>query len=310
MKKFALKSLIFMLPFVACISIEYLLRLIPNDYSYKSDWLNKNIQSIEILNLGSSHTYYGINPKYFNYSCFNAAHVSQTPKYDYLILRKYICDADNLKVVIMPISYFTMTSSLDDETESWRVPNYTFYGFVNFPLSLGHLSLLYTNKNSFMKMIYRYYVKHKDNVNCDSLGWGVLSDNVIYQEDGKSRADFHTKKELPYSIIKKNFKYIENISSICDSKNIKLIFLTTPTCESYYNEFDSLQWNNTCKSIDSIMKNNNNSIWINLLKDRRFNYGDFQDSDHLNKEGSIKLSTLLNDTIIKLFPDISRTENY
>lgn len=310
MKKFALKSMIFLLPFIACIFVEYLLRLIPNDYSYKSDWLNKNVQSIEILNLGSSHTYYGINPRYFKYKCFNAAHVSQTPKYDFLILDKYIGDADNLKMIIMPISYFTMVFNLDDDTESWRVPNYTNYGFVKFPLSLEHLSLLYTNKNSFMKMIYRYYVKHKDNVNCDSLGWGVLSDNVMYQEDGKSRADFHTKKELPYSIIKKNFKYIENISSICDSKNIKLIFLTTPTCKSYYNEFDSLQWNNTCKSIDSIMKNNNNSIWINLLKDRRFNYGDFQDSDHLNKEGSIKLSTLLNDTIIKLFPDISRTENY
>ena len=77
MKKFVLRILLlFFLPivFIALIA-EYSIRQIPNDYSYKNQWMETNSKSINILCLGPSSVYYGINPQYFDKKAFNGSHV-------------------------------------------------------------------------------------------------------------------------------------------------------------------------------------------------------------------------------------------
>ncbi|HRB69044.1 MAG TPA: hypothetical protein PLC92_02955, partial [Chitinophagales bacterium] len=79
------------------ISLELLLRDIPNDYSFKKNYLNTNSNNIEVLFLGSSHIYYGINPEYISQKSFNAAHISQSLNFDLAILEKYKDRWTNLK---------------------------------------------------------------------------------------------------------------------------------------------------------------------------------------------------------------------
>ena len=64
---------IFLAVVIAFIPMEILLENIPNDYSFKKEYLDENSDSIEILVLGSSHSYYGINPIYFHLRAFNAS---------------------------------------------------------------------------------------------------------------------------------------------------------------------------------------------------------------------------------------------
>ena len=68
------------------ISFELLLRNIPNDYSFKKNYLNTKSNSIEVLFLGSSHIYYGINPEYISRNSFNGSHISQSLNFDLEIL--------------------------------------------------------------------------------------------------------------------------------------------------------------------------------------------------------------------------------
>ena len=119
--------LYFLIPFGGLMGIsEYCLRQVPNDYKYKNDWLCANAKKVEIYVLGSSHTYYGIESSRFRLSAFNGAHVSQGLKYDLFLLQKFEQSMDSLKWVILPISYFTITSKgLEYGEEKWRIKNYT-----------------------------------------------------------------------------------------------------------------------------------------------------------------------------------------
>ena len=89
MNKFITKLIIFCLPILlGTLVLEVLLRNIPNDYSQKKEYLDENSSEIETLILGSSHSFYGLNPKYFSSKTFNASHISQSLNYDYKIINK------------------------------------------------------------------------------------------------------------------------------------------------------------------------------------------------------------------------------
>ena len=123
-------TFLYLLPIlVFFIVLEIILRQIPNVYSHKKNYLEANADKIETLILGSSHTYYGIDPVYFssNNSVFNGAHVSQSLDYDYEILKRYAAKLNNLKTVVIPVSYFTPWSRLSNGSESWRVKNYVIH---------------------------------------------------------------------------------------------------------------------------------------------------------------------------------------
>ena len=122
MKRFAKTILCFFLPiFLGVLALELGMRSVPNDYTYKNKWLTENISHVRIWTFGSSHGLYGISPKYFSKPAFNSAHVSQPLKYDAFIFDKFIERADSLEWVVLPISYFTLTSKMEDGEEWWRI---------------------------------------------------------------------------------------------------------------------------------------------------------------------------------------------
>jgi hypothetical protein len=52
-------------------------------------------------------------------------------EYDLFLLKKYTKKANNLKFIILPISYFTLFQDLKDGIESWREKYY--YLYYNYP---------------------------------------------------------------------------------------------------------------------------------------------------------------------------------
>src|SRR5574339_19425 len=98
MSKFLRNLCLFLLPVFFLGSVmEGLIRNIPNDYSYKRGYLDKNAGSIEVLFLGSSHAYRDIDPALIHANSFNAAYVSQSLYYDNRILKKYETQWSHLK---------------------------------------------------------------------------------------------------------------------------------------------------------------------------------------------------------------------
>lgn len=299
MKRFLTKILIFSVFLLIILGItEYLLRIIPNDYSYKNSYYKENAKEIRIWNLGSSHAYFGIDPTHFKSTAFNGAHVSQSIKFDYYIFNEYINQMDSLKVLILPISYFTLFSNLEDGVEKWRVVNYTSYGiYIN---NLRTSARLLSDNKPFNRAIKSLLGKQNDKY-CTELGMGTQysyekrSTNLAATAEAAVKR--HTKNIVDKEIIFANKNYLEKICETCHNKNIEVIILTTPTHFSYYSKLDKKQLEITTEICNKLDEKYSNITYLNWLEKDNFIDEDFFDADHLNNKGAIKLTQLLNDYI-------------
>ena len=108
MKKYIKTCFFFVLPLIIlAIPLEYIIRQVPNPYKYKYDWMQKNAGDVEILIFGSSHTFYGIRPEFFEEKAFNLANASQGIRQDLYLLKYWASRYKKLKTVIYPISFST-----------------------------------------------------------------------------------------------------------------------------------------------------------------------------------------------------------
>lgn len=301
MKRFVISMSFFFIPILTIASLmEYFLRLIPNEYTIKQEYLEHHSNEIETLILGNSHTYYGLNPKYFSSKSFNAGNVSQPLYFDLEILQKYINRFSRLKTIIIPVSYFTLYSSNMEGTEgeSWRKKNYSIY----FDLRRHNDNTIYTeithnrlNKNFFR--LVNHYLYGKSQLNCSDLGWGTSYESSKAQDlinSGIKAADRHTKLNLDSMIYKNNFRenkrLLKDIINYSIGKNIKLIILTLPAYYTYRHKLNNYQLSSTLNLLDKITKKNKNVHYHNLLDDSSFVKEDFYDADHLSEIGAKKLS--------------------
>lgn len=309
MKRFIKTILFFFLPiFAGLIVLECAMRRVPNDYTYKNNWLTENIDRVRIWTFGSSHGLYGISPRYFSKPAFNSAHVSQPLKYDAFIFNKFINNADSLEWIVLPVSYFTLTSNMEDGEEWWRIKNYCiYYDCPYHPWETKYHTEVVGNPLSLYKQIKRvgrYWIKGVDDNSCDSLGLDLGYSKEHRGEnwymDGPQRAKYHTKdlaKSQP--IIKENIGYIESIIQTCAEKQVKVLIVTTPVCSTYYDYVDSAQYTLMIETCNSLAAQYNHVQYLNLFKDSRFVEDDFHDSDHLATEGAAKLTKILDEYISK-----------
>jgi len=303
MKKLLIQISIFLLPvFIILLSTELLIRKIPNDYKYKKSQLDSISNSINILILGSSHAYYNVNPDYFDMPAYNAAHSSQTLKYDWLIARKYLDHADSLKFLLIPISYFSFFESMEHDTEAWRQKNYYLYYHINEPVSFNYkfeLTSLPVRVN--LKRVYDHYIKGKKGLFVNSKGFAtdfVAGKKIDLEQKGLEAVSRNTKRDRSFA--RENFKYLQNIIDEANRKNTRVILFTAPAYHSYRNNLDRGQQLESDELLERILQNNPSVVYRNYLSDPGFLRFDFYDADHLNHLGAKKFTLKLNQLVDSL----------
>jgi hypothetical protein len=293
MKKFLKFCILFISPIVIIIiTSEILLRKIPNDYSYKKNFLDKNSNNIKMLFLGSSHTYFGINPEYVKSNSFNAGNSSQSLDYDLEILMKYEGKWDSLKYIVVPVDYFSLFGKLETSIESWRVKDYDNYcgiktnnGIIDNIEILSNKLLVNQNK------IKRYYLKNVSGVTCSDLGWGMEYNSKNNQDlmvSGKAAAKRHLAKNNQY--FDENVKVLKSIIKFAKANKSRVFFYTSPAYKTYVQNLDNDQLNNTVRTLRRMADSYNNVIYFNFINDNEFTKKDFYDADHLNEIGARKLT--------------------
>lgn len=303
MKRFIVHIIVyFLIPLGGLLGIiEYCMRQVPNDYKYKNDWLCENAQKIEVYVLGSSHTFYGIEPKQFSSSTFNGAHVSQGLKYDLFLLQKFEQSMDSLKWVILPISYFTITSKgLEYGQEKWRIKNYTIY--YDCPYHRFEPEFALESYKFHPKELWSSITSNNSHMSCNEFGRGLNyarenRNEEGWKDSGITAAKRHTVEEISEDIVCKNTDYIEEIISICQKHNARLLLITTPTYQTYQENLNEEQLQIMIDVSESIATNHENVIYLNWLNHPDFTEDDFFDADHLNEYGANKLSVLLDSVI-------------
>lgn len=311
MKKYLIEIVFgFLLPatIIAVVS-EYSLRKIPNDYSFKNQWLTQNSQEVEVLALGASTVLYDINPQYLNKKGFNAAHLSQSLKYDHFIFNKYIDKMPSLEYVILGIEYWSPFGDIEDSPEWWRVKFYNihyggnFYrweGKYNYELYFRNVATFKTATNGLLTLMG---LKNETRRTVNELGYGAnytIENRQNNWDNGEIEVNRHNSlisSALESNVIAQNKKYVDEIIKECKKRNIKVLLVNFPLYSSYRSlqkeEFLSIQ-KDFCKSFD---EQYNNVSFFDFSDNDYFTEPDFYDANHLNEIGSKKF-TLMLDSII------------
>lgn len=293
-----------MLPvLLLCAFAEFALRSIPNDYSYKKNYLDKNSEHIEVLVLGSSHAYRGINPIFINLNSFNASYVSQTLDYDFEILEKYDGSWGRLRYIVIPISYFSLYYQLKTSTESWRVKNYNiYYGMTSSRNPADYFEILSNNLEINLERIRSYFILGKTNITSSELGWGISLNSENQPdlfESGISAAKRHTYADDKY--FNDNLTILRSIINFADKRHITVILYTPPAFYSYVEHLDKTQLDRTLTAMTELSRDYQNVVYINFLTDDSFSAADFLDADHLNGIGAEKFTKKINELINQNF---------
>lgn len=283
----------------ALLAGEYIITLQPNPYSCKHRWMAGNASSVECLVLGSSHTFYGIDPAHIGYRTFNMANVSQNFEYDNILLRKYAPQCVNLHTVVIPVSYFSLfDKDLENGGESWLVTNYEkymdtgLYPFCSrYKFELSHFPM-YRNK---LKGI----LKGVQPVECDTNGFGIgysverRSSN--WKDDVHIAVERHTAPDA--GMLEYNTGHLCRILDYCREMGLRAVLVTTPVWHGYHEALDSVQLEKMY-AVAGMLVAKYGVEYYDFMCDGRFADDDFFDGDHLSTGGAAKFSKILSAILI------------
>jgi hypothetical protein len=246
----------------------------------------KKTKNIDILFLGSSHTYRGFDTRIFlkeGYSSFNMGTNSQTPIQTELLLNRYL-DSLNPKIIVFEVCPFVF--SLDGVESSIEIISNDDINFDSFKLAIKQNNLkIY---NTLIYAIYREVI-HKNKT--------TFTENKVRNNDRYINGGFVEIKLMfykPKAIENKEWEYnkdqfhsFKNIITMLKKRNIDFILVQAPVTSDLYNSYE----NND--AFDQEMRKYGDYYNFNELIDLNDTIH-FFDFHHLNKNG-IKI---FNDKII------------
>lgn len=274
-----------------------MVRSIKTPYSYKATWLRENGDRVNTLILGSSHTYYGLNPSVLGDSVFNLANISQTPEYDFALLKEFNPYMPNLKRVIVPISYFTYRDPKMEDMDRGLCVQYKVG--MNLPLhsDLSFYNLSLTDFKSYSGRLRNIIMPQELNL-CDSLGFGLgfdLAHRASDWKEGASKRAEDLTQNAP-GRPREVEEVLENMITYCRERDINVVFITTPVWRGFRKAIDKDQYHEMREGISKI-KEKEGTIYFDFFGSEVFTDDDYHDSDHLSDIGATKLSRMLRDSL-------------
>ncbi|MNE35062.1 hypothetical protein D3C80_1288060 [compost metagenome] len=285
------------------IAIEFFYRFIPNNYTEKQKQIIQNYDS-EVLILGNSHSFYGINPSSFNQKAYNFSNISQSLYFDELLLEKNITHFNNLKYVILTIDYFTLSQEDDTSEDLWRKYYYQQYMNLEVPsiskFDFKSYSLAITRNLEMNIELLQKYRNDKKLVECDDFGWGRYEGVNLEYNNSVTAIDIVKKNEDGLTDFKSNELRLQRMIDLCNKDKIKLVLITMPVTSYYAKNVNENKLKKIVASCNYFEEKNKNVIYLNLFQSPQFDNNDFYDTDHLNTKGAEKCSKILNKLILDL----------
>lgn len=247
----------------------------------KYDELQLKKESIDTIVLGSSHGAAGFISKLYSVNSFNLASASQDLYYSYQLLKYCQKELKNLKNIYLFYSVFSSGFELQKTNEKERCAFFKF--LFNIPYK-------YETDNKleyFYTQTYSYYKTNKENIDTN----GYIEQKIFFDKNFpvEKRISTHLRENQREN---NQLTYLNKIINICNQNNINLIIIIPPARQDYRN---SLPNHNVL--FEKLYKVENLPLVIDLYDDTNFEYLDFGDFDHLNKQGAIKLTNLIKEKI-------------
>lgn len=277
------------------------------DLAYISKKINILKESnIDTLIVGLSYSLFGIKEELLK-STVNLSLPSQDIFYGYIITKK-ISEFKKLNKVIIGLSYYSLYFDLSkSKKEKIRIDNVYYPLLRNTHNYKRESSILSNVSRVFKRTIYnKVYINIISSlVNENYFNYRNTREKFVGIKDfnklnckekteiGKQRAEMHNKLFYYEDTRIENENILREFIQNLIEKNIEPVIVIFP-CTKYYknilnNEFKKVFY----KCFDKFEEKSKIKI-IDLYNSNEFNDGDFADADHLNENGSIKVSKILN----------------
>lgn len=302
MKFFLIKLITFILPFLAFyvfVSINVIPGLIKKaegpttkqqiDNSFRNS-INRNY---ELLILGNSGTYRGINPDFFEIPAFNFSHDNDSYNQMYYKLTWLVKKNKIPKYVILGVDYFQfsfLSDSRNSVYKDWLEEDY-LKDYKTAESSIWNLKEWYTNSDLFKFTRLKYL----GGLIRSEVATSVQKENGQYCRPGKALPN----DRYSYSINRLDIQvnYFEKLLALCAKTKCKvflcmlparsnaLLNYTTPEIA----EFNDFIFSHTSRDV----------VYLNHSVALKYSIEDYSDITHLNPAAADKYSIFLNSIIIK-----------
>ena len=286
MKRFIIKIVIFtFLSLIIAIVIEFVVRSAPNPYKYKLSLIEKHKNDVQLLVLGPSTAYNGINPSYFDKKTLNMALGGQGITIDAFLVNRYLHQMPNLEAIILPIGYATLfmpdVVGFPDGLMSYHV----YYEFEPDCFSIDNCFEFFHRKSVRTKL--ERMIRGETPKFADSLGFH--GENWIGDLEAELAVKGMTIEDYSDNQIDKNINALRQIAELSEKANVKLVIISMPFHKSFRDLASSKQWSFT----DSVIDNEyNNSLYLNYYS-TDFSDTCYLNATHLNIDGAELFSTML-----------------
>lgn len=295
---------------VFLICAEFKLRKVPNDISFKSQYLCAHSPDIEVLILGSSQELHGLNPSYFHSKTFNAAISGIFTEGNYYMYEKYADQLPSLKYLIFPLSYFSLDERPGIElskNEDYKIQAAELSVFSGIDIVKNPLlhTIILTHPMTYSKKTFLSSIRDKD-YSCkkvDVLGHEPLQEFFFKHTPHQQSLQIETYLKCYNGrcnsvYCPRNKEYYYSIIDDCQSKSVNLILISTPVVKEFYDKADSERFQRVWSFGDSLTSCCSNVTYVNLTLSPLFEDSDFADQNHLNPIGAKKLSLYLDSIVM------------
>jgi hypothetical protein len=314
LRKFVARIVIVALPLIGVLGyLEFRLSGMNTSYYLKRLLLEQDLSRTEVLTLGSSNAYFGIDPGRFRYPGFNLAFLGQSMYYDEELALKFMPRMPRLKVVVLPAIYFTIGtdhSRFSTFSQAWRQNFYRQYFDLPVESSAGELLdwAFWLDPNKFSKIAMyggqvRDFVRNDFNTLVDLIpmpsGWYSSSDPGPNLTDnvGPNAAKAHNITTDP-TLYDKNLKYWEKLIVGLQQNGITAVIVQMPTHASYHEHLDLTKVALIKQKLQALA-DKYHLKYRDYTDDPRFSLDDYTFYvDHLNAKGAVKFSKILDEELI------------
>lgn len=296
MRWFIVRFLLFAAPLLLLLAgMEWALRRIPNNYAYTDAQLKDHGARIQIIVLGNSHAYNGVDPDALGAPAYNAANISQDHRLDRALLERYMDGLPHLKFIVLPVSYASIGSRIEESQEAWRTKNYVLYmGLPELARSLeDRFELLNGEKKYVVRRLWKHWARGQDDLGCGTNGGspGQVRPDLDMEASGATSAKRHTKGASgPYDA---NRMELERIVRLARQRHVRVLLFAPPAYITYRTALDPQQLALARSIPEGLATAHGNVLYVDLMADPRFELSDFANSDHLNAAGRAKLTLIL-----------------
>lgn len=291
MKRFVFEVFLFGLLTLAVLGAgEIYIRQLPNPARDKHEWMLKHAPEVETLVLGSSHTFYGVNPAFLGPNAYSLAMVSQTYRYDDWLLRNY--DFKRLKRIILPFSYFSFYEDYETGVGDNYISRYRIYMDCPIHRFWSKYNLEVMDFPSYKEKLKSLYQPQR--MTWDERGWGSnyrWSERRDDWDNGEVRALANTYTDT--SAVALNVDFLSDILEWGRAHQVEILLVTTPLSEKYRRAMDKAQIVRNHHLLNSLLTQFPEVIYLDYSSDPSFISDDFFDSDHLSDRGAEKLTKIL-----------------